>query len=128
MPGTRSFFLLCLVFSTGLTAYLTGSALSVPSESGKYPQAVDGLRVWKQQGCEHCHTLYGQGGAFAPDLTRILEQRGSAYIREFMVNPQAFHPGERIMPRFTITRDETDALIALLDRTASTDSPVIRFP
>jgi nitric oxide reductase subunit C len=76
--------------------------------------ARDGYALWRAKGCEGCHTLFGQGGAFAPDLTHIYSQRGEAYLREFMVNPGAFHPDQRVMPRFGLTLGETNDLFAFL--------------
>jgi nitric oxide reductase subunit C len=80
------------------------------------PEAVTaGFAVWRERGCEGCHTLYGQGGTYGPDLTQIVAQRGADYLRAFMVNPGAFHPSERVMPRFTLTLLEVDHLIAMLE-------------
>lgn len=84
--------------------------------------AAQGYEVWQQVRCESCHTLFGYGGAYAPDLTQIYSQRGAEYLREFIVNPAAFHPDQRVMPRFNLTRTQTDNLIALL-RWAAEDAP-----
>ena len=78
-------------------------------------EVASGFAVWRSNGCEGCHTIYGQGGAFAPDLTHIYSQRGEAYLREFWVNPAAVHPNQRVMPRFGLTISETDNLLAFLD-------------
>lgn len=78
------------------------------------PQVAIGYGVWRENGCIGCHTLYGQGGPYAPDLTHIYAQRGEGYLREFLVNPGAFHPGQRVMPRFGLTVSETDDLLGFL--------------
>ncbi len=91
------------------------------------PEVAAGYNVWQENGCIGCHTLYGQGGAFAPDLTHIYEQRGADYLREFMVNPNAFHPDQRLMPRFGLTVNETDNLLAFLDW-ATKQEPAVRWP
>lgn len=80
-----------------------------------------GFALWRDYGCESCHTLYGQGGNYAPDLTHIYTLRGEAYISDFMVSPAAYHPDQREMPRFTINQDEIDQLIAMFAWTASTE-------
>jgi cytochrome c2 len=84
--------------------------------------AAAGYVVWQRVRCESCHTFFGHGGNYAPDLTKIYAQRGAEYLREFMVNPAAFHPGQRVMPRFNLTRTEVDQLIALL-RWSAEDAP-----
>lgn len=111
MRGTRQFFTVCLFISVVLLIAIGATTLQarpMPSE------AAAGAEVWRGYRCEGCHTLYGQGGAYAPDLTRIYSQRGLDYLREFMVNPAAFHPGARLMPAFGLTRTETDHLLAFL--------------
>src|SRR5688572_7844286 len=98
MTGSRLFFVAALALALSLTGLLVGGAFqtraNVMSED-----AAAGMALWRANGCEGCHTIYGQGGAFAPDLTHIVEHRGEDYLREFMVNPGAFHPGQRVMPR-----------------------------
>ncbi len=112
MNSARSFFAACVILAVGLIGFVTGSA--------RHPQTVmpadaaAGWQVWQANGCEGCHTLYGIGGNYGPDLTHSYEERGTTYLREFFVNPNAFHPNQRVMPRFNLTRDETTELIALL--------------
>ena len=50
-----------------------------------------------------------------PAFGRPFETRGEAYLREFWANPGAFHPGQRIMPAFGLTKSETDNLFAFLE-------------
>jgi cytochrome c2 len=111
MSGTRLFFTLCVLLSTALVVVIGAGAMRTHTMS---PEAAGGWAIWRDNGCEGCHTLYGGGGTYAPDLTHIFEMRGEAYLREFWANPGAFHPGERIMPAFGLTRTETDNLFAFL--------------
>lgn len=96
-----------------MTVMMTSTNINPPEE------VVEGFGVWQAYGCESCHTLYGQGGNYAPDLTHIHTLRGDDYIRDFIVNPGAYHPDERIMPRFTINQSEVDDLLAMFAWTAS---------
>ncbi|MBE2269266.1 MAG: cytochrome c [Anaerolinea sp.] len=111
MPGNRWFFLGTLILSMVMTAVIV---LTAPSGTAIPEMVADGQVVWREHGCESCHTLFGQGGAFAPDLTRIYSQRGDLYLRDFLVNPQAYHPDQRVMPSFGLTRTETDSLLSYL--------------
>src|SRR5690606_4885974 len=111
MFGMRAFFTVCLIASIVILAI---PFLVVQPVQEVNAQVASGLAVWRAKGCEGCHTIYGQGGAFAPDLTHIYSQRGEAYLREFWVNPAAVHPNRRVMPRFGLTRDEVDNLLAFL--------------
>ncbi len=112
MSGSRWFFVACLLVS-GLALLLILPGL-MPAQAMP-PAAAAGLGVWRAAGCENCHTLYGQGGPFAPDLTHTYAQRGPDYLAAFLVNPSAFYPGQRQMPVFGFTRSEIDQLIAYLD-------------
>lgn len=97
-----------------MTVSMSGSDISAGED------VTDGFDLWQSYGCEACHTLYGQGGNYAPDLTQIYTLRGGVYIQDFMVNPAAYHPGERVMPRFTINQVEIAKLIAMFEWTANT--------
>jgi nitric oxide reductase subunit C len=117
----RYLFGLSLFIFFALFAYVIGNSQGA---TGSIPYEVaQGYALWREYGCESCHTLFGQGGNYAPDLTHIYTLRGEDYIREFMVNPAARHPNQRLMPRFNITQDEIGSIIALL-RWTSTDSPI----
>lgn len=111
MPGTRPFFIAALLVSVAVAIALTGSAIRSRDIA---PEVSAGYGVWQANRCEGCHTLFGQGGPYAPDLTHIYGQRGEAYLREFLLNPNAFHPNQRMMPRFGLTVAETDSLLAFL--------------
>lgn len=119
MLGTRWFFIVCLFVSFVGVGVIAGVPLAGHNQPASHDIAA-GHEVWRTYGCEGCHTLYGQGGAYAPDLTHIVNQRGPDYLREFMVNPNAFHPGQRAMPRFNITQDEVTHLLAFLQYQART--------
>ncbi len=112
MRGTRLFFTICMAVSAIFVIVVTTSALQTRAMSA---EVSAGWGIWRANGCEGCHTVYGSGGAYAPDLTHIYSQRGPDYIREFLANPGAFHPGQRPMPAFGLTRGETDSLLAFLE-------------
>lgn len=120
MMGTKWFFIGCLFLT------LVGAVSIVATHMTTYSVPLtddvrEGYHVWVSNGCEGCHTLYGQGGAFAPDLTHSLSQRGETYLYEFIANPSAYHPNERLMPRFTLKQTELKALVAYLSFVQSHD-------
>jgi nitric oxide reductase subunit C len=112
MPGTRAFFIACSALAVALVVVLFGGALGTHAMP---PEASAGAALWRARGCEGCHTLFGEGGAYAPDLTHIYSQRGVQYLRDFLVDPGSYHPDQRVMPRFGLTRDETEQLLAFLE-------------
>ena len=58
-------------------------------------QVVAGKHVWHRKNCINCHTLLGEGAYYAPDLTKITQQRGDAYLRQFLQDPSRFYSEQR---------------------------------
>jgi cytochrome c oxidase cbb3-type subunit III len=54
--------------------------------------AERGAAVYQSSGCASCHVTDGLGGILGPELTTIGSRRGSAYLREAIVQPAASHP------------------------------------
>ncbi|MBC7814273.1 MAG: c-type cytochrome, partial [Burkholderiales bacterium] len=83
MREARWFFFAALLAAVLLIAAVSFDALTAVDVP---PDVAVGYGVWRDNGCIGCHTLYGQGGPYAPDLTHIYVQRGEGYLREFLVN------------------------------------------
>jgi nitric oxide reductase subunit C len=114
MFGTKWFFAIGVFLGLLGVGSLVANTFVANSATQLPPQVAQGQQVWVANQCESCHGLVGQGGQYAPDLTHIVGLRGETYLREFFVNPGAFHPNQRVMPRLNITRDEVTHLIAYL--------------
>ncbi|HET9983094.1 MAG TPA: c-type cytochrome [Longimicrobiales bacterium] len=86
---------------------------------------VAGKHVWHRKNCINCHTLLGEGAYFAPDLTKITQQRGAAYLKAFLKDPSKFYSEERdrrLMPTLNLSDREIDELIAFLDWVSHIDT------
>lgn len=46
--------------------------------------AVDGKRVFQSYNCMGCHTIVGNGAYFAPDLTKLYDAVGPAWLEAFI--------------------------------------------
>src|SRR6186713_2968258 len=82
------------------------------------PDVIAGKHVWHRKDCINCHTLLGEGAYYAPDLTKITQQRGSAYLAAFLKDPTKFYSEERdrrIMPNMNLSDQEIQQVIAFLD-------------
>ena len=76
-----------------------------------------GKKVWHEKNCTNCHTLLGEGAYYAPDLTKITQQRGEAYLHEFLKDPSRFYSEEkdrRLMPNQNLSDDQIRNVIAFL--------------
>lgn len=125
----RIFFYVCIL---GFSAIFL--AMTVHTHT-KFPELTNsdaitaevraGDRVWHRNNCINCHTLFGEGAYFAPDLTKITQQRGAPYLKAFLQDPSQFYSEERhrrLMPNPNLTDEEIDHLIAFLDWVSNVDN------
>lgn len=76
-------------------------------------EVVAGKRVFQKHNCNDCHTILGFGGYYAPDLTRVYQRRGEAYIRHVLKQPEvALAKSFRKMPQSHLQPEEIDQLVA----------------
>lgn len=89
------------------------------------PAVVAGKHVWHRKNCVNCHTLMGEGAYYAPDLTKITEQRGVPYLEAFLKDPSKFYSearDRRLMPNLRLSSQEIDEVIAFLGWVAKIDN------
>jgi nitric oxide reductase subunit C len=82
------------------------------------PEVTLGNKVWHDNNCINCHTLFGEGAYYAPDLTKITKLRGEAYLKAYMRDPSKFYDEQkhrRLMPKQDLSEADISALIAFLD-------------
>jgi nitric oxide reductase subunit C len=88
-------------------------------------EVLAGKDVWHHNNCVNCHTLMGEGAYFAPDLTRITQHRGAAYLTSFLQEPGRFYSEEvhgRVMRNPGLDEAEISSVIAFLDWIAAIDN------
>lgn len=89
------------------------------------PEVTHGKDVWHKYNCINCHTLFGEGAYYAPDLTKITQHRGEAYLQAYMRDPSRFYDEDthrRLMPRQDLSEKEIIDLIAFLDWVSKVDN------
>lgn len=89
------------------------------------PAVIAGQAVWHKNNCVNCHTLFGEGAYYAPDLTKIAQHRGEPYLRAYMRDPSQFYDEEkqrRLMPKQDLSEDDITNLIAFLDWVSKVDN------
>ncbi|MDQ1817113.1 c-type cytochrome [Massilia sp. CCM 9210] len=88
-------------------------------------QVTRGKDVWHENNCINCHTIFGEGAYYAPDLTKITKLRGNAYLTAYMKDPSKFYDEtrhRRLMPKQDISDTDIAALIAFLDWVSNVDN------
>ncbi|MEO9101832.1 MAG: cytochrome c, partial [Burkholderiaceae bacterium] len=74
-----------------------------------------GQDVWHKNNCINCHTIFGEGAYYAPDLTKITKLRGEAYLTAYMRDPSKFYDEKRhrrLMPKQDLSEPDIVNLIA----------------
>lgn len=87
----KTFLLLStLSFLLFVTITLISSRLPSP-----IPESVTaGKLVWQRHNCMSCHTLFGNGGYDADDLTNITTKRALSYLIDYLVQPPVMRPNK----------------------------------
>ncbi|KAA0943186.1 MULTISPECIES: cytochrome c [unclassified Pseudomonas] len=89
------------------------------------PEVTRGKDVWHEYNCINCHTLFGEGAYYAPDLTKITQLRGAPYLTAFLKDPSKFYDEQRhrrLMPNLNLNDEEIAALIAFMDWVSKVDN------
>lgn len=89
------------------------------------PAVSHGKDVWHKYNCINCHTLFGEGAYYAPDLTKITQHRGEQYLQAYMRDPSQFYDEQRhrrLMPQQNLAPQEITDLIAFLDWVSKVDN------
>lgn len=86
-------FLLLSTLSLVLFVSITLISARLPSQISE--QAVAGKLVWQRNNCVSCHTLFGNGGYAADDLTNITDKESSAYLINYLVQPPVMRPNKK---------------------------------
>lgn len=116
--AARAFFLagtaVCATAFVGLTVDTFQRIPAQTHEDTITPAVRAGKDLWDSNNCMGCHTLMGEGAYYAPELTRVYERRGPAFMNAMLRDPAAMYPGQRQMTNYHFTDEEIDALIAFL--------------
>ncbi|HEV2113827.1 MAG TPA: c-type cytochrome [Terriglobales bacterium] len=95
----------------------TDRAVTMPPElvrvspHGKYSPGGEAGRLMQDLRCQSCHTINGNGGDMAPDLTWEGSAVQRAWLLDFMSNPNTLRPALiRRMPKFNLSEEENKTI------------------
>lgn len=121
----RLFFVVGTLCFSGVFLWLTiDTVLQVPAQTKSdqiTPAVTAGKVVWEDNNCMGCHTIFGEGAYYAPELTKVYERRGAPWLRVFLKDPQAMFPGERKMTNYHLTEAQISDVIAFLQWAGKVD-------
>ncbi|HWR57396.1 MAG TPA: c-type cytochrome [Thermodesulfovibrionales bacterium] len=125
--GSLFFFVIFLALTFDTMGKLDKRAPQITKEVNA------GKMAWQKYDCIGCHTIFGNGSYFAPDLTKTVERKPAGYLKKYLMDPKAVK-ATAAMPKLGITSDEADHLIAFLDWTSKVDTngwppkPILAVP
>jgi nitric oxide reductase subunit C len=112
------------IFTAAFVALTIDTHRKVPAQTRQAnitPQVAKGKRIWEDNNCMGCHTLFGEGAYYAPELTKVIERRGKPWLRLFLKNPEAMFPNDRKMTNYHFTDEQIENAIAFLEWCGNVD-------
>jgi nitric oxide reductase subunit C len=121
--AARNLFIFGSLIFFGIFLAMTVDTLrQIDGRAPEITQAVDdGKMVWHKYACIGCHSIFGNGTYFAPDMTKIAARKPHSYLKQFIMDPKGVN-AQAVMPKLGITSDEADKLIAFLDWVSKVDT------
>ncbi len=111
LGGTAVTFLIFI----GLTVFSLSKAQDQSHEENLTEAVVRGKHIWERNNCMGCHTILGEGGYYAPELTKVIQRRGEGYIKALLMSPIPWQPHGRKMVAYKMSNEEADDVIAFLN-------------
>jgi nitric oxide reductase subunit C len=121
----RTFFisgtLACAVAFVGLTLDTFRRIPAQTRAAAITPDVARGKELWDHNNCMGCHSLFGEGAYYAPELTKVYERRGESFIRGMLTDPEAMFKGQRKMQKYAFSEPDKAALVAFFRWTGQVD-------
>lgn len=111
LGGTAVTFLIFI----GLTVFSLGKAQDQSHEENITEAVIEGKRIWEKNNCMGCHTILGEGGYYAPELTKVIDRRGEGYVKALLMSPIPWEPNGRKMVAYGMSNEEADDVIAFFN-------------
>jgi nitric oxide reductase subunit C len=115
----------------GLTAQSRHYILTKSTDEAHLTDSVErGKRVWEHNACFDCHTIYGEGARFAPEVGDVFKRWGGEkdpaaahqQIKDWMKSQPSGAQGRRQMPQFNLAEAQLDDLANFLEWASRTNT------
>ncbi|SFS52051.1 c-type cytochrome [Lutibacter maritimus] len=119
----RAFFLggtlVTFLIFIGLTVYSLSEATDQTNHENLTAEVVRGKEIWESNNCMGCHTILGEGGYYAPELTKVVDRLNQRYdgngeevIKSILMSKGPWQPNGRKMVAYGMTEQEATDVIA----------------
>lgn len=114
----RTFFLggtvVTFLAFIGLTVYSFQPQNDQTNHDQIDEKVIRGKEIWEANNCMGCHTIMGEGGYYAPELTKVIDRRGAPFVKAVLQSPIPWAPSGRKMVKYQMNDQDADAMIAYL--------------
>lgn len=122
----RTFFLGGTIVTFAVFLGLSWTSMSVEVPKNTHPEnitpaVVAGKHLWEKNNCMGCHTIMGEGGYYAPELTKVVERRGEGYIKAVLMSKEPWQPRGRKMVAYGMSDKDATDLLEFLRWVGNTD-------
>lgn len=111
LGGTAVTFLIFI----GLTVYSMSPSNDQTNHLQITEQVIKGKHLWETNNCMGCHSILGEGGYYAPELTKVIDRRGAPLIKAILQSPVPWAPKGRQMVAYEMTEEEAEAMVAYFE-------------
>lgn len=111
LGGTAVTFLIFI----GLTIFSLGKAQDQTNIEELTESAIRGKHLWDTNNCMGCHTLLGEGGYYAPELTKVIDRKGASYIKTVLMSKTPWQPNGRQMVAYNMSDKEASDMVAFFE-------------
>ncbi|HRO76368.1 MAG TPA: cytochrome c [Crocinitomicaceae bacterium] len=112
----RTFFLggtvVTFLAFIGLTVYSMNPKMDQSNHDKLTAEVVRGKELWESNNCMGCHTIMGEGGYYAPELTKVIDRKGEGMVKAILTSPIPWGPNGRKMVAYKMSNEDADALVA----------------
>ena len=89
--------------------------------------AAHGAEIFRGKGaCAGCHSIRGEGGIAAPELSTVGETRSPGYLRESIVDPEAAVPDGYLLMKVSTKTGENVTGVRVNEDPKGVSPPILR--
>lgn len=118
--GTIFFFVIFVALTAQSHLYILNKSTDVSTLDDSVAR---GKHVWEKHSCINCHTLFGEGAYYAPELGKVWIKYGGVEdpegakdgLKAWMEAMPTNIEGRRQMPQFNLTDQEHEDLAAFFE-------------
>ncbi len=112
----RAFFLggtvVTFLIFIGLTIYSFMPSNDQTNFKDIDKDVVRGKELWEANNCMGCHSIMGEGGYYAPELTKVIDRRGEGLVKAILMSPVPWAPKGRKMVAYEMSAEDAEAMVA----------------